>query len=64
MLINAAGVIFDGDVEKTYPQDFDYIVDINVRCPFHLINLFLPFLKRSKGCVVNVSASVSDIIFD
>ena len=30
ILINAAGIIFDGDVEQTYPQDFDYIVDINV----------------------------------
>ena len=59
ILVNAAGVIFDGDIENTFPQDFDYIVDINVRCPFHLINLFLPFLKRSKGAIVNISATVS-----
>ncbi len=36
ILINCAGVIFAGDLENTYPQDYDYMVDINVRTPFLL----------------------------
>ena len=55
ILINWAGVIFEGDVEYTFPQDFDYICDINLRLPFHLITLFQPFLEKSGGCIVNVS---------
>lgn len=55
ILINCAGVIFEGDVVNTFPQDFDYICDMNVRLPFHLISLFQPFLEKSGGCIVNVS---------
>lgn len=40
IVINAAGLIFDGDLETTFPQDYDYLVDINVRCPFHMTLLF------------------------
>lgn len=57
ILINCAGVIFEGDVENTYPQDYDYMMDINLRLPFHLTNIFFPFLEKSPdgGCIVNVS---------
>lgn len=55
ILINCAGVIFEGDVENTFPQDFDYMMDINLRLAFHLTNIFFPFLEKSQGCIVNVS---------
>jgi NAD(P)-dependent dehydrogenase (short-subunit alcohol dehydrogenase family) len=45
ILINAAGAIFAGDIENTYPQDFDYLMDVNMRTPFLLSQFFLPFLK-------------------
>ena len=57
ILINTAGLIFDGDLETTFPQDYDYLVDINVRCPFHMTLLFQKYLQMSKGCIVNVSSS-------
>lgn len=56
ILINCAGVIFDGDVENTYPQDHDFIVDINLRTAFNLTNLLIPFIEKAKGCIVNVSS--------
>lgn len=56
ILINCAGVIFEGDCENTYPQDHDYIIDINIRAAFHLTNLLYPFLEKAKGCVVNVGS--------
>ncbi len=55
ILINCAGLIFDGDIESTFPQDYDYLMDINLRCPFHMTLLFHPHLARSNGCIVNVS---------
>lgn len=55
ILVNCAGAIFEGDIEKTFPQDFDYLCDINLRLPFHLITLFQPFLEKSGGCIVNLS---------
>ncbi len=55
ILINCAGLIFDGDIESTFPQDYDYLMDINLRCPFHMTLLFQQHLARSKGCIVNIS---------
>eukprot|EP00357_Protocruzia_adherens_P012773 CAMPEP_0115015306 /NCGR_PEP_ID=MMETSP0216-20121206/26682_1 /TAXON_ID=223996 /ORGANISM="Protocruzia adherens, Strain Boccale" /LENGTH=475 /DNA_ID=CAMNT_0002385385 /DNA_START=2081 /DNA_END=3508 /DNA_ORIENTATION=- len=57
-LVNCAGVIFDGDVETTYPQDFDYLMDINLRAVFHLTQLCAPFLEKTRGCIVNVSCQL------
>ncbi len=56
ILINCAGVIFAGDLENTYPQDYDYMVDINVRTPFLLTQFFSPYLKKSKGVIINISS--------
>ena len=48
------GVIFAGCTETTFPQDYDYLMDINCRTPFVLTQFFLDFLAQSKGCVINV----------
>ena len=40
ILINCAGIKFGGDVEKTFPQEFDYSVDVNLRSVFILIKSF------------------------
>lgn len=54
ILINCAGALFAGDVETSYPQDFDYLCDLNVRAPFVLTQFFLDLLKQSQGCVINI----------
>ena len=54
ILINCAGLKLDSDIEKTFPQDFDYSLNINLRCVFLLIkNLSNNF--NQKGSIVNVS---------
>jgi NAD(P)-dependent dehydrogenase (short-subunit alcohol dehydrogenase family) len=47
ILINCAGVIFAGDIESTFPQDYDYLMDINLRTPFILTQFFLDLLRTS-----------------
>lgn len=54
ILINCAGIKFGGDVEKTFPQEFDYSVDVNLRSVFILIKSFEKFFSKN-ACVVNVS---------
>jgi NAD(P)-dependent dehydrogenase (short-subunit alcohol dehydrogenase family) len=54
ILINCAGVQFDGDIEKTFPQDFDYTIDVNLRAVFLIIKSFKEFFAE-KACIVNVS---------
>jgi NAD(P)-dependent dehydrogenase (short-subunit alcohol dehydrogenase family) len=55
ILINAAGLIFENDLESTYPQDHDYLIDLNLRAVFHISSMCSTYLKRSKGCIVNFS---------
>ena len=52
ILINCAGLKLDSDIEKTFPQDFDYSLNINLRCVFLLIKN-LNFNQNSS--IVNVS---------
>ena len=54
ILINCAGLKLDSDIEKTFPQDFDYSLNINLRSVFLLIkNLYNNFSE--KASIVNVS---------
>ncbi|OMJ92762.1 hypothetical protein SteCoe_4390 [Stentor coeruleus] len=56
ILINSAGLIFENDLESTFPQDHDYLIDINLRSVFHITSMCAPFLMKSVGCIVNLSA--------
>lgn len=55
ILINGAGIIFAGDLEHTFPQDHDYIMDVNMRAPYVLINFFQDMLIASQGSIINIS---------
>jgi NAD(P)-dependent dehydrogenase (short-subunit alcohol dehydrogenase family) len=55
-LVNAAGIIASGTIETTSDEDWDVMLDINVRAPFRLLRAAMPALKQSKGSVVNVSS--------
>ena len=54
ILINCAGVKFDGDVEKTYPQDFDYTIDVNLRAVYYLIYNLSGFMEENAS-IINMS---------
>lgn len=54
ILINCAGIKLDGDLEKTYPQDFDYTLDINLRSLFYLINNLSGFMEKNSS-IINLS---------
>ena len=56
VLVNAAGIIASGTVENTRLEDYDLMMNINVRSVFHLTQLVLPSLIDRKGNIVNVSS--------
>jgi NAD(P)-dependent dehydrogenase (short-subunit alcohol dehydrogenase family) len=56
ILVNAAGIIASGTIETTSLEDFDKMMDINVRSVFHLTQLAVPYLIKTKGNIVNVSS--------
>jgi meso-butanediol dehydrogenase/(S,S)-butanediol dehydrogenase/diacetyl reductase len=57
VLINNAGTMAIGlPLEKTTLQEWEHIMFVNLTAPFLLIREATPFLKQSKGNVVNVSS--------
>ena len=56
VLVNAAGIIATGTVENTNLEDWDTMMNVNVRAPFYLMQRALPYLLERRGNVVNVSS--------
>jgi len=56
ILVNSAGIIGNGTIENTTLNDWDYMMNINLRSIFQLTQLALPYLIERKGNIVNVSS--------
>jgi NAD(P)-dependent dehydrogenase (short-subunit alcohol dehydrogenase family) len=57
-LINNAAVNVEKPVAETDDAHWDAHLDINLRAPFLAVQAALPFLKLSKGCIVNVASEL------
>ena len=55
-VVNAAGIISSGSVTDTTDENWDAMLDVNVRAPFRLIREASPALVERRGAVVNVSS--------
>jgi NAD(P)-dependent dehydrogenase (short-subunit alcohol dehydrogenase family) len=55
-VVNAAGVIGSGSVESTSDEQWDAMLDVNLRAPFRLMRAATAALSESKGSIVNVSS--------
>jgi NAD(P)-dependent dehydrogenase (short-subunit alcohol dehydrogenase family) len=55
-VINAAGIIGSGSVETTTDEQWDTMIDINMRAPFRLMRAATGALADTKGSIVNVSS--------
>jgi NAD(P)-dependent dehydrogenase (short-subunit alcohol dehydrogenase family) len=55
-LVNAAGIIGSGSVETTTDEQWDAMLDINLRAPFRLMRAAVAPLTTSRGSIVNVSS--------
>lgn len=56
VLINNAGIIERGTIETTSLEQYDRVMNTNVRSIYHLTMLAVPHLIASKGNIVNVSS--------
>ena len=55
-LVNAAGVIKGGNIENTTLDDWDRMMNINLRSTFYVMQKCIPHMEDSKGSIVNVSS--------
>jgi NAD(P)-dependent dehydrogenase (short-subunit alcohol dehydrogenase family) len=56
ILVNAAGIIKNGNIEDTTLDDWDNMLNINLRSVFYLMQKCTPHLERTRGNIVNVSS--------
>jgi NAD(P)-dependent dehydrogenase (short-subunit alcohol dehydrogenase family) len=56
ILVNAAGIIKNGNIENTTLDEWDKMMNVNLRSAFYLMQKCVPHLASSRGNVVNVSS--------
>lgn len=57
LLVNNAALVCSKPVEALSHQDWDDLFSVNVKVPFFLVQQALPWLKQSKGQVLNISST-------
>ena len=56
VLVNSAGIIRNGTIENTTLDDWDSLMDLNLRSVFILMQKCVPYLAETRGNIVNVSS--------
>lgn len=56
VLINSAGIIGSGTIETTTLEQYDRIMNVNVRALFRLTQLTVPHLIQTNGNIINLSS--------
>ena len=56
ILVNNAGVLEMGTIESTSLEQYDRIMNVNVRAIYQLTMLATPELIKTKGNIVNISS--------
>ena len=56
VLVNSAGIIGNGTIEDTSLDDWDKMMNINLRSVFYLMKICVPVLEKTQGNIVNVSS--------
>lgn len=56
ILVNAAGIIKNGNIEDTTLDEWDKMLNVNLRSVFYLMQKSVPSLEQTKGSIVNVSS--------
>lgn len=58
IVMNIAGISAWGAVDKMQHEEWNSIIDINLKGPIHIIEAFVPeMMKQKKGHIVNVSSA-------
>jgi 3-hydroxybutyrate dehydrogenase len=63
IVVNNAGVILPKSIEDISPQEWDWLMSINLRAPFLLVQAALPALKEQKGNILNISSTAALHVF-
>ncbi|AUX32346.1 pteridine reductase [Sorangium cellulosum] len=54
VLVNNASTYYPTRVETATEREWDDLVDVNLKVPFFMAQAALPWLRESRGCIVNL----------
>lgn len=58
-LVNCAGIVHEGGLETTDLMDFERVIRINTCGTFNICKAAIPYLKKQKSTIVNISSDMS-----
>ncbi len=58
IMFNNAGYHISKDVEKTSEDEWDLIINTNLKSVFLCSKYAIPYLRKTKGCIINMSSMV------
>jgi 2-keto-3-deoxy-L-fuconate dehydrogenase len=66
ILVNNAGIGHVGSIEATEPEDFDRLINVNVRSVYLVTRAFMPLLlaatdDQHSGCIVNICSVAAQV---
>jgi 2-keto-3-deoxy-L-fuconate dehydrogenase len=62
ILFNCAGIVHNGTVIDITDDEFDFAMNLNVRCQMHAIQAAVPgMIERGGGSIINMSSVASSI---
>jgi NAD(P)-dependent dehydrogenase (short-subunit alcohol dehydrogenase family) len=61
ILVNNAGIANVGDITKVEPEDFDRVMEVNVKSVYLVTRAFLPLLLASHGSIVNIGSVAGQV---
>jgi 2-keto-3-deoxy-L-fuconate dehydrogenase len=61
ILVNNAGIASVGDIAKIEPEEFDRVMEVNVKSVYLVTRAFLPLLLASHGCIVNIGSVAGQV---
>ena len=56
ILVNNAGIAHVGDIAHVEPDDFDRLMEVNVKSVYLVTRALLPLLLKSRGSIVNIGS--------
>lgn len=56
LLVNNAGIYIRGEADQTSDEDWRSTLSINLDAPFYLSRACLPWLRQSRGAIINIAS--------
>ncbi len=63
IVVNNAAVFLPKPIDQIPTTDWDWLMSINLRAPYLIVQAALPFLKASRGNILNISSTAAIRVF-